>query len=266
MELHAEAGRYSTAFVASVVWHIAALLLLAMGARTLQPRYDAPAAARLEPPSGIVWLSGDDAGLGGDRGGARSSDPARQIEMRGSDPRSLPVVRSAALVAADPQLEDPPLQPLDLRAVGMARGLENRPGILSAGSIPGESQGPGIGPYPGTGLSDGPGLGPGNDRGWGGDVPRGGGGAMHPVLLREVRPRYTAHAMRARIQGVVELDAVVLPDGRVGAVRIVRSLDRTFGLDQEAIEAARQWRFLPGRRGGEPVAVPVRIELTFTLQ
>src|SRR5688500_17379991 len=60
MELHAEAGRYSTAFVASVVWHIAALLLLAMGARTLQPRYDAPAAARLEPPSGIVWLSGDD--------------------------------------------------------------------------------------------------------------------------------------------------------------------------------------------------------------
>ena len=47
---------------------------------------------------------------------------------------------------------------------------------------------------------------------------------------------------------------------------ILRSLDAAFGLDQEAMVAARQWRFSPGRRLGEPVAVVVSIELVFTLR
>jgi TonB family protein len=49
-------------------------------------------------------------------------------------------------------------------------------------------------------------------------------------------------------------------------VEIIRSLDSSFGLDQEAIKAAKQWRFRPGMRQGEPVAVLVRIELDFTLR
>jgi hypothetical protein len=32
----------------------------------------------------------------------------------------------------------------------------------------------------------------------------------------------------------------------VGDVRIVRSIDRTFGLDEEAIKAVKRWRFRPG--------------------
>jgi TonB family protein len=47
---------------------------------------------------------------------------------------------------------------------------------------------------------------------------------------------------------------------------VVRSLDPTFGLDQEAIKAARQWRFAPGTRMGQPVSVQITIELTFTLR
>jgi len=49
-------------------------------------------------------------------------------------------------------------------------------------------------------------------------------------------------------------------------VRVIRSLDPVFGLDQEALKAARQWRFVPGRRQGQPVPVLVSIELTFTLR
>jgi TonB family protein len=49
-------------------------------------------------------------------------------------------------------------------------------------------------------------------------------------------------------------------------VRIVRSLDSVFGLDNEAMKAVRQWRFSPGTRTGEPVAVLVTIELAFTLR
>ena len=85
-------------------------------------------------------------------------------------------------------------------------------------------------------------------------------------MLKEVKPIYTAEAMRAKVQGVVTLRCVVLPDGSVGRVEVVRSLDSMFGLDQEAIKAARQWRFAPGMRLGEPVAVRVTLELSFTLR
>ena len=87
-----------------------------------------------------------------------------------------------------------------------------------------------------------------------------------PRVLREVKPAYTAEAMRAKVQGLVLLECVVMPDGTIGRVEVVKSLDGTFGLDQEAIKAARQWRFAPGTRFGEPVAVLVTIELQFTLR
>jgi protein TonB len=87
-----------------------------------------------------------------------------------------------------------------------------------------------------------------------------------PRLLKEIKPVYTAEAMRAKVQGVVQLRAVVLPDGSVGRVEVLKSLDAVFGLDQEAIKAARQWRFAPGMRLGEPVAVRVVLELSFTLR
>jgi protein TonB len=72
--------------------------------------------------------------------------------------------------------------------------------------------------------------------------------------------------MQARIQGAVLLECVVLSDGTVGDVTVIRSLDGAFGLDQEAVRAAREWRFLPGRRFGEPVPVFVNIELVFALR
>jgi protein TonB len=72
--------------------------------------------------------------------------------------------------------------------------------------------------------------------------------------------------MRAKIQGVVLLEVVVMPDGSVGRVEVERSLDRVFGLDQEAVKAAKQWRFVPGTRMGQPVPVLVTIEMYFTLR
>ena len=64
---------------------------------------------------------------------------------------------------------------------------------------------------------------------------------------------------------VLALEAV-LPDGTAGSIRVVRSLDSTFGLDQEAMKAARQWQFAPGTRFGQPVPVLVTIEIVFTLR
>ncbi len=93
-----------------------------------------------------------------------------------------------------------------------------------------------------------------------------GNGVTSPTVLREVKPQYTAEAMRAKVQGTVWLQCVVMPDGTVGNVQVTKSLDSTFGLDQEAIKAAKSWRFRPGTRMGEPVPVLVTIELTFTLR
>jgi protein TonB len=86
------------------------------------------------------------------------------------------------------------------------------------------------------------------------------------VLLREVKPQYTSDAMRAKIQGTVLVECVVNKDGTVGEVQVVRSLDSVFGLDQEAVKAARQWRFRPGTRLGEPVPVLITIQLDFSLR
>ena len=72
--------------------------------------------------------------------------------------------------------------------------------------------------------------------------------------------------MRAQVQGEVWLEVVVLSEVTVGDVTVTRSLDPVFGLDEEAIRAARQWRFAPGTRLGEPVAVLVSIALEFNLR
>ena len=94
---------------------------------------------------------------------------------------------------------------------------------------------------------------------------RPGNGVTLPRVISEARPQYTPEAMRVKVQGSVLLECVVQTDGTVGEVRVIRSLDRENGLDEAAIAAAKQWRFQPGTRDGQPVAVIVTIESTFAL-
>lgn len=94
-------------------------------------------------------------------------------------------------------------------------------------------------------------------------VYRPGSGVTDPVLVKQVHPKYTADAMRAHIQGVVELEAVVLPNGTVGDVTVVKSLDTRYGLDDQAVAAARQWLFRPGQYQERPVPVLVTLILEF---
>ena len=87
-----------------------------------------------------------------------------------------------------------------------------------------------------------------------------------PVLVKDKKPHYTKSAMNARIQGTVEIEAVVETNGKVGAVRVARSLDKEHGLDDEAVKAVKQWKFKPLKaQDGSPVPVLVKIELSFWL-
>jgi len=93
-----------------------------------------------------------------------------------------------------------------------------------------------------------------------------GNGVTLPVVVKEVKPQYTPQAMEAKIQGSVWMECVVTENGDISDVEITRSLDQEYGLDQAAIDAARQWKFKPGLKDGEPVAVRITIELTFKLK
>jgi TonB family protein len=90
-------------------------------------------------------------------------------------------------------------------------------------------------------------------------------GMKPPSVIREVKPQYSAEAERRGIQGTVVLECVVQADGKVGSARVVESLDAKFGLDEQALKAARQWRFKPGTKDGASVPVLVKIEMTFKL-
>ena len=93
-----------------------------------------------------------------------------------------------------------------------------------------------------------------------------GNGVIAPRLVKDEKPKYTADAMRAQIAGSVWLEVVVLTDGKVGDVRVTQSLDRQFGLDDQAIAAVKQWEFKPGTKDGIAVPVVVKIEMTFTVK
>jgi TonB family protein len=87
-----------------------------------------------------------------------------------------------------------------------------------------------------------------------------------PKLVRNVMPSYTTEGIRAKIQGTVEMRVVVLPNGTVGAIRILKSLDDRYGLDNQAVEAAARWFFEPGTLNGTAVATTVTIVLEFRLR
>jgi TonB family protein len=87
-----------------------------------------------------------------------------------------------------------------------------------------------------------------------------------PEVVVKVDPRYTQAAMDAKIEGDVLLSVVVEEDGSVSDVTVTQSLDSVYGLDDQAVNAARQWTFNPATKNGTPVAVAVTLQMRFTLK
>jgi TonB family protein len=157
-----------------------------------------------------------------------------------------------------PQLANLPQINL-LSNIGDPNGIAGPP---SAG--PGQGGGIGTGQGRGVGEGKGPGAGPGEGGGAGGGVFRVGGGVSPPSVVSRVEPQYSEEARKARYQGTVVLEAIVRKDGTVDILRVVRSLG--FGLDENAIQALKQWRFRPGMKGGIAVDVALNIEVNFNLR
>jgi TonB family protein len=76
-------------------------------------------------------------------------------------------------------------------------------------------------------------------------------------------PEYTEAARQAGIQGTVVLRTLIDTEGRPQEIKVMKSLEP--GLDEQAIKAVRQWRFPPAMKDGNPVAVPITLEVNFHL-
>lgn len=126
---------------------------------------------------------------------------------------------------------------------------------------PGRGQG-GKGSGSGLGRSSLEGVGPGTGSG---GIYEYGSGITQPQLIIQTTPSYTDEAIRAKVQGVVVLQAVIRKNGRVDSFKVLRSLG--YGLEERAIkEIATKWKFRPGTLNGRPVDVLATIEVQFNLR
>lgn len=88
-------------------------------------------------------------------------------------------------------------------------------------------------------------------------------GVDKPERISGSAPRYTEIARKARIQGVVRLEAIIDEHGHVIDIEVRSGLP--MGLTEAAVEAARQWRYRPARLDGKPVAVYFNLAVQFEL-
>jgi protein TonB len=98
-----------------------------------------------------------------------------------------------------------------------------------------------------------------------GDTPvRVGGNVKAPVIITRVEPEYTEIARKARIKGIVIVEAVIDRQGNVTEARILKPLP--MGLAEEALRAIRLWKFKPGTLNGQPVPVYYNLTVNFRLE
>lgn len=88
-------------------------------------------------------------------------------------------------------------------------------------------------------------------------------GRQAPVLISKQEPVYSEEARVAKLQGSVTLFGVIGEDGVPRDMRVVKSLG--LGLDENAIASVAGWRFRPGSKDGQPVAVQSTVEVKFRL-
>jgi periplasmic protein TonB len=97
-----------------------------------------------------------------------------------------------------------------------------------------------------------------------GDEPlRVGGDVKAPVLLQKIEPTYPEAARKARMEGVVILEAIITADGSVQDVKVLKSVNPL--LDASAARAVGQWRYKPATLNGRAVRVYLTVTVTFNL-
>jgi len=192
-----------------------------------------------EPPVPVTFPRISRAGTGG-----TSGDPGRSRGASRTAPATVPVRLPARLPAPAPVSRELVVAPpADDPIIGDA-GDDIDPDGLSGN---GNGKGPVVGDDLGLRTDD--------------DIVRPGGAVRAPEILRRVEPQYPEAARKARIEGVVILDAVIAASGEVEEVRVIRSAGRL--LDDAAAEALRRWTYRPATLNGRAVRVLLTVTVSF---
>lgn len=90
-----------------------------------------------------------------------------------------------------------------------------------------------------------------------------GGQVAGANLIKKVQPVYPGPAKAAGLQGTVEIEASISPEGVPTELRVISSPGDD--LTESALEAVRQWRYKPVLLNGQPVAITTDIIVNYTL-
>src|SRR3954471_8569802 len=100
-----------------------------------------------------------------------------------------------------------------------------------------------------------------------------GNGIGVPQCIHKATPETTEEARKRKTSGVALVQIIVEPDGTVGSAQIIKSVAEAYKnkedhnaalpLDPKAVDAARQFRFEPTIVKGKPVALELKIEISF---
>lgn len=88
-------------------------------------------------------------------------------------------------------------------------------------------------------------------------------GVIQGRARKQTRPTYPEVAKAYRQAGTVILKGTINTEGRIESLVIAKPAG--FGLDEAAIEAVRQWEYVPYILKGEPVSVETHITVNFVL-
>ncbi|HWB86890.1 MAG TPA: energy transducer TonB [Bryobacteraceae bacterium] len=87
-------------------------------------------------------------------------------------------------------------------------------------------------------------------------------GAVLTAAISRVQPDYPIAARQLKIEGDVELEAVIGENGSVEKVTIVSGNPV---LTRAAVEALKRWKFTPFVEGGKPIRVTAPVSFAFKL-
>ena len=87
-----------------------------------------------------------------------------------------------------------------------------------------------------------------------------GGNIGPPTKVRNVNPIYPPEAREAGVEGVVILELFIEETGAVSEVTVVRSIPM---LDAAAIDAVKQWQYVPTLLNGERVDLLMTVTVNF---
>jgi len=91
-----------------------------------------------------------------------------------------------------------------------------------------------------------------------------GGNVKPPQIIKHREPKYSDLARRLGYEGVTVLQLTLTEAGTPENIKIIKPAG--FGLDENAVQAVKDWTFKPSTREGRPVRVVVNVEVNYRMR